>query len=130
MMSFIKSLIRQADRQTDGRLDKLRQCVFFGTIWPWHLGTQKLYTKRWFAFSSSMQHLFGTPITNLRWDRWRVCRGQLPGGPAVDEETPVASAICWTNLSGHSWRPEGSSPLKHSSTRFAPVQCLLRRINT
>ena len=40
---------------------------------------------------------------------WRRCRGQLPGGPAGDGGTPVASAICLTNLSGHPWRPAGSS---------------------
>ena len=34
---------------------------------------------------------------------------QLPGGPAGDGGTPVASAICLTNLSGHPWRPAGSS---------------------
>ena len=75
-----------------------------------HLGTlRKLHTKHWFALSSSMQHLFGIPIMNLRLDRWRRCRGQLPGGPAGDRGTPVASAICLTNLSGHPWRPAGSS---------------------
>ena len=83
---------------------------FFGAIWPLHLGTlRKLHTKRWFALSSSMQHLFGIPIVNLRLDRWRRCRGQLPGGPAGDGGTPVALAICLTNLSGHPWRPAGSS---------------------
>ena len=40
--------------------------------------------------------------------RWRRYRGQLPGGPAGDGETPVASAICLTTLSGHPWRPAGS----------------------
>ena len=30
-----------------------------------------------------MQHLFGIPIMKLRLDRWRRCRGQLSGGPAV-----------------------------------------------
>ena len=39
----------------------------------------------------------------------KVCRGQLPGGPAGDGETPVASATCLTILSGHPWRPAGSS---------------------
>ena len=62
-----------------------------------HLGTlRKLHNKHWCALSLSMQHLFGIPIMKLRLDRWRRCRGQLPGGP-----TPVASAICLTNLSGH-----------------------------
>ena len=37
-----------------------------------------------------MQHLFGIPIMNLRLDRWRRCRGQLPGGHAGDGGTPVA----------------------------------------
>ena len=80
------------------------------SIWPMHLGTLRmLHTKHWFALSSSMQHLFGIPIMKLRLDRWRRCRGQLPGGPAGDGETPVASAICLTNLSGHPWRPAASS---------------------
>ena len=92
------------------QLRQLRQWVFFGAIWPLHLGTlRKLHTKHWFALSSSMQHLFGIPIINLRLDRWRRCRGQLPGGPAGNGGTPVASAICLTNLSGHPWRPAGSS---------------------
>ena len=33
------------------------------------------------------------------------------GGPAGDGETPVASATCLTILSGHPWRPAGSSLL-------------------
>ena len=49
------------------------------------------------------------------------------GGPAGNGETPVALAICWTNLSGHPWRPTGSSPPLLSSTRFTPVQCLFRK---
>ena len=51
----------------------------------------------------------------LRLDRWRRCRGQLPGGPAGDGETPVASATCLTNLSGHPWRPARSSFLSISN---------------
>ena len=91
-------------------LRQLRHWVFFGAIWPLHLGTlRKLHTKHWFVLSSSMQHLFGTPITKLRLDRWRRYRGQLPGGPAGEGETPVASVTCLTNLSGHPWRPAGSS---------------------
>ena len=89
---------------------QLRHWVFFGTIWPLHLGTlRKLHTKHWFVLSSSMQHLFGIPIMKLRLDRWRRyrgVRGQLPGGPAGDGETPVASATCLTILSGHPWRPQ------------------------
>ena len=78
---------------------------FFRRIWPLHLGTlRNLQTKHWFALSSSMQHLFGIPIMKLRLDRWRRYRGQLPCGPAGDGETPVASATCLTNLSGHLWR--------------------------
>ena len=74
------------------QLRQLRQWVFFGAILPLHLGTlRKLHTKHWFALSSSMQHLFGIPIMNLRLDRWRRCRGQLPGGPAGDGGTPVLS---------------------------------------
>ena len=91
-------------------LRQLRHWVFFGTIWPLHLGTlRKLQTKHWFVLSSSMQYLFGIPIMKLRLDRWRRYRGQLPGGPAGDGETPVASATCLTILSGHPWRPAGSS---------------------
>ena len=54
---------------------------------------------------------------------WRPCReaqvgrvgggggfgGQLPGGPAGDGETQVASATCLTILGGHPWGPAGSS---------------------
>ena len=88
----------------------LRHWVFFGAIWPLHLGTlRKLHTKHWVALSLSMQPLFGIPIMILRLDRWRRCRRQLSGGPAGDKGTPVASAICLTNLSGHPWRPAGSS---------------------
>ena len=58
---------------------------------------------------SSMQHLIGIAIMKLRLDRWRRYRGQLPGGPAGDGETPVVLATCLTNLSGHPWRPAGSS---------------------
>ena len=91
-------------------LRQLRLWVFFSAIRPLHLGTlRKLHTKHWFVLSSSMQHLFGIPIMKLRLDRWRRFRGQLPGGPAGDGETPVASATCLTNLSGYPWRPTGSS---------------------
>ena len=39
-------------------------------FWPWHLGIlRKLHTKHWFDLSSSMQHLFGIPITNFRFKR-------------------------------------------------------------
>ena len=55
------------------------------------------------------------------------CTGQLPGGPAGDGETPVGSATCLTILSGHPWRPAGSS--LPSSTRFTPVQWILIRIS-
>ena len=91
-------------------LRQLRHWVFFGAIWPLHLGIlRKLHTKHWLVLSSSMQHLFGIPIIKLRLDRWRRYRGQLPGGPAGDGETTVASATCLTILSGHPWRPAGSS---------------------
>ena len=44
--------------------------VFFGAIWLWHLSIQrKLHTKHWFDLNSSMQHLFGIPITNFRFKR-------------------------------------------------------------
>ena len=91
-------------------LRQLRHWVFFGAIWPLHLGTlRKLHSKHWFTLSSSIQHLFGIPIMKLRLNRWRRCRGQLSGGPAGEGGTPVASAICLTNLSCHPWRPAGSS---------------------
>ena len=49
---------------------QLRQWVFFSAIKPWHLGIlRKLHTKHWFYLSSSMQHLFGIPITNFRFKR-------------------------------------------------------------
>ena len=64
---------------------------------------------RWFVLCSGVRRLFGVPVIKLRWDRWRRYRGQLPGGPAGDGETPVASATCLTILSGHPWRPAGSS---------------------
>ena len=83
---------------------------FFRRNLAFHPGTlRKLHTKHWFALSSSMQHLFGIPIMKLRLDWWRRNRGQLPGGPARDGDTPVASATCLTNLSDHPWRPAGSS---------------------
>ena len=92
------------------QLRQLRQWVFFGTIWSLHLGTlRKLHTKHWFTLSLSMQHLFGIPIMKLRLDRWRRRRGQLPGGPAGDGGTPVASAIFLTTLRDHPRRPAGSS---------------------
>ena len=58
-------------------------------------------------YAASIWHRI--PIMNPRLDRWRSCRGQLPGGPAGDGGTPVVSAICLTNLSDHPWRPAGSS---------------------
>ena len=70
---------------------------------------RKLHTKHWFALSSSMQLLFGIPIMKLRLHRWRRCRGRLPVGPVGDGGIEVVSATCWTNLSGHPWRPVGSS---------------------
>ena len=48
-----------------------------------------------------MQQLYGIRIMKLRLNMWRRYRGQLSGGPARDGETPVASATCLTNLSGH-----------------------------
>ena len=53
--------------------------------------------------------IFRIPVMKLRLNRWRRYRGQLPGGPEGDGETPVASATCLTILSGHPWRPAGSS---------------------
>ena len=74
---------------------QLRLWVFFGAIWHWHLGIlRKLHTKHWFGLNLSMQLLFGIPIMKLRLRRWRRCRGLLPGGPAGDGGTPVASVKC------------------------------------
>ena len=70
------------------QLRQLRQRVFFGAIWPLHLGTlRKLHTKHWFALSSSMQHLFGIPIMNLRLARWtcRRWRNTSSVGDMLDE---------------------------------------------
>ena len=39
------------------------------------------------------------------------------GGDAGDGEIQEASAIRWTSLSGHLWRPTGSSPPEPSFTR-------------
>ena len=39
----------------------------------------------------------------------KVQRTAAAGGPAGDGGIQVASAICWTNLSGHPWRRVGSS---------------------
>ena len=101
-LGFLRRTLFSCPTSQEPQLRQLRQWVFFGAIWPLHQGTlRKLHTKHWFALSSSMQHLFGVPIMNFRLDRWRRCRGQLPGGPAGDGGTPVASAICLTNLSGH-----------------------------
>ena len=74
--------------------------VFFGAIWHWHLGIlRKLHTKHWFGLNLSMQLLFGIPIMKLRLRRWRRCRGLLPGGPAGDGGTPVASVkLEWPSL--------------------------------
>ena len=75
--------------------------IFFGAIWPLHLGALgKLHTERWFALGSSVQHLFGIPVVGLGLGGLRRCGGQLPGGPAGDGGTPVASAICLTTWSG------------------------------
>ena len=49
------------------------------------------------------------PYHETQIGQGRRYRGQLPGGPAGDGETPVASATCLTILSGHPWRPAGSS---------------------
>ena len=64
-------------------------------VWHWHLGIlRKLHTKHWFGLNLSMQLLFGIPIMKLRLRRWRRCRGLLPGGPAGDGGTPVATVKC------------------------------------
>ena len=91
-------------------LRQLRHWVFFGAVWPLRLGALgRLRAKRWFVLGSSVRRLFGVPVMKLRLDRWRRFRGQLPGGPAGDGETQVASATCLTILGGHPWRPAGSS---------------------
>ena len=49
-----------------------------------------------------MQLLFGIPIMKLRLDRWRWCRGQLPGGPADDGETgDMLDELEWPSLEAH-----------------------------
>ena len=89
-------------------LKQLRLWVFFGAIWHLHLGIQRtLHTKHWFAFSSSMQLLFGIPIMKLRQKRWRKCKRQQPGGSAGDGIMAIASMTCLMNLSGHPWRTAG-----------------------
>ena len=50
------------------------------------------------------------PYHKLQIQEKGRCRGQLLGGPAGDGGTQVASATCWTSLSGHPWRPAGNSP--------------------
>ena len=94
---------------------QLRQWIFFGEIWLLHLDIQKkLHIKHWFILSSSMQLQFGIPIMKLR-QIWRKCRRQQPGGLAGDGETPVASTICLTNLTGHPWRTASLSSSVASS---------------
>ena len=79
---------------------QLRHLVYFGAIWLLHLDIQrKLHTKHWFVLSSSIQLLFGIPVVTLTQ--------MLPGGPASDGGTRVASTICWANESGHPWRTAG-----------------------
>ena len=82
------------------QLRQLRQWVFFGAIWPLHLGTlRKLHTKHWFALSSSMQHLYPyhesqigqvekVQGTAVRWTcrRWR--NTSSVGDMLVDIEWP------------------------------------------
>ena len=99
-------------------LSQLRHWVFFGAIWPLHLGKlRKLHTKHWFVLSLSMHHLFGIPIMKLRLDRWRKYRGQLPGGPEGDGETPVASATCLDMLDDLEW-PSLETRREQSSLTF------------
>ena len=40
----------------------------------------------------------------------KVQRTAAIGGPTGDGGIQVASVTCWANLSGHPWRPAGSSP--------------------
>ena len=53
-----------------------------------------------------MQQLFGIRIIKLRLDRWRRCRGQLPGGPAGDGENTssfgdMLDELEWPSLETH-----------------------------
>ena len=66
---------------------------------------RKLHTKHWFALSSSMQHLFGTPIMILRLDRLRSCQVDMQ----AMKKHNLSLAICWTNLSSLEARREPSS---------------------
>ena len=88
---FLKFLVKQ-----------LRHLVFL--VWLLHIGIQKkLHTKYWFVLRSSMQ-----PYNDTETDKEeKVSRGQQPG--AGDGGTVVASTICWTISSGHSWRTAGRS---------------------
>ena len=50
------------------------KALFFGAIWPLHLGTlRKLHTKHWFVQSPSMQPYYETQRTAARWTcrRWK-----------------------------------------------------------
>ena len=50
------------------------------------------------------------PYHKLQIQEVEKGRGQLLCGSAGDRGIQVASATCWTNLSGHPWSPAGSSP--------------------
>ena len=79
------------------RVKQLRQWVFFGATWHWHLDTlRKLHTKHWFDLNSSMQLLFGIPIaqvekvqrTAARWTCRRVRNTSSVGGMLDELEWP------------------------------------------
>ena len=85
---------------------QLRHWVYFGAIWLLHLDIQRKEA----AYKTLVrpQLEYPTPI-------WHPCSDTetdkvekvLPGGPASDGGTRVASTICWANESGHPWRTAG-----------------------
>ena len=71
-----------------------------------------------------------SPYHKLQIQEVERVRGRLLGGPAGGGGTQVASAICWTSLSGRPWGPAGNGPPWPSFAGFAPVRCLLIKIST
>ena len=57
-----------------------------------------LPTKLWYALNWSMQHLFGTHIVKLRYNRCRMYRGRQPARPAGGDATLVVLARCSMTL--------------------------------
>ena len=81
------------------------------------------------VLSSGVRRLFGVPVVGLGLDGWRGFGGQLPGGPAGDGGTRVASATCLAVLGGRPWGPAGGGLPWPSSAGFAPVQWILMGIS-